>query len=107
MSDWLHSLPVVWLVAVVLGTAYAIAGILHWLVVSVAAETRWRPFRSVSPVVLGPLGILFGLFVAFLSAQVWGDGAEAKGTVNREASALGTVVLLSTAFPGESEAQLR
>ena len=34
------------------------------------------------------LGIIFGLFVAFTAAQVWGDSDRASAAVSREASAL-------------------
>ena len=37
---------------------------------------------------LPPLGIIFGLFVAFVASQVWNDIDRAKAAVNREASAL-------------------
>lgn len=107
MSDWLHSLPVGWLMVMVFGAAYLIAGIIHRVVLAIAAGERGRAFPSVSVAVLGPLGILFGLLVAFLAAQVWSDGDQAHRAVNREASALRSVVLLATAFPGESEARLR
>ena len=40
------------------------------------------------PGILSPLGIIFGLFVAFVAAQVWGDSDRASAAVTREASAL-------------------
>jgi hypothetical protein len=56
---------------------------------------------------LPPLGIVFGLFVAFVASQVWADVERATAAVNREASALSTVVFLSASFPGRPEAELR
>jgi hypothetical protein len=56
---------------------------------------------------LPPLGIIFGLFVAFLAAQVWSDFDRAQSAVSREAGALRTVVLLSHSFPGEAAARLQ
>ena len=56
---------------------------------------------------LPPLGIIFGLFVAFTAAQVWNDNERANTAVDREASALRAVVVLATAFPGEPESRLR
>jgi hypothetical protein len=47
------------------------------------------------------LGIIFGLFVAFIAAQVWGDSDRANAAVDREASALRSVVILAASFPGE------
>jgi hypothetical protein len=72
---------------------------------------RWgeqaRSFKAVSPGMLPPLGIIFGLFVAFTAAQVWNDTDRANAAVTREASALRSVVLLAASFPGESEMRLR
>ncbi len=52
---------------------------------------------------LPPLGIIFGLFVAFIAAQVWNDNERANTAVDREASALRAVVVLAAAFPGEPD----
>src|SRR5258706_13105644 len=56
---------------------------------------------------LPPLGIIFGLFVAFTAAQVWSDNDRAAAAVSREASALRSVEILAASFPGQPEAQLR
>jgi uncharacterized protein DUF4239 len=76
-------------------------------VIVLAAGERARSFKAVSPGMLPPLGIVFGLFVAFTAAQVWSDNDRASATVNREASALRAVVVLAASFPGEPEARLR
>jgi hypothetical protein len=47
------------------------------------------------------------LFVAFTAAQVWSDSDRANAAVDREASALRTVVVLAAAFPGEAESRLQ
>jgi len=54
-----------------------------------------------------PLGIIFGLFVAFTAAQYWTDNERANTAVNREASALREVVILAASFPGEPETRMR
>jgi hypothetical protein len=51
--------------------------------------------------------VIFGLVVGFLAVQVWSDADRAQAAVDREASALRTVVLLSARFPGEPEDQMR
>jgi hypothetical protein len=56
---------------------------------------------------LPPLGIIFGLFVAFTAAQVWSDIDRANAAVSREASSLRAAVILSSTFPGQPEARLR
>ena len=38
--------------------------------------------------ILPPMGLVFGLVVGFLAAQVWTDSNEAQAAVNRQASAL-------------------
>ena len=64
-------------------------------------------FKNVSIGLLAPLGIIFGLMVVFIVAEVWSNIDRAKMAVDREASAIRTVVLLATSFPGEPEAQIR
>jgi hypothetical protein len=56
---------------------------------------------------LSPLGIIFGLFVAFTAAQVWTDNEKAKMEIDREASALRSAVILSNTFPQDSQRELR
>ena len=107
MSDWVHTLPVGWMAVVVFGATYLAAVGIYSLVMALAKGDRVRAFKAVSPGLLSPLGIIFGLFVAFLAAQVWSDLDRAGAAVIHEASALRAVVLLSTAFQGEPETRLR
>jgi MFS family permease len=92
---------------VIFGGTYLATAAIYALVMSLAKDERARAFKGVSPGLLPPLGIIFGLLVAFLAAQAWGDVDRANAAVNREASALRAVVLLSAAFPGEAESNLR
>ena len=107
MSDWVHNLPFGWLAALVFGLSYVGAGMIHALVARLAVGERGRAFKAVSPGMLPPLGIIFGLFVAFTAAQVWSDIDRANAAVSREASSLRAAVILSSTFPGEPEARLR
>jgi hypothetical protein len=107
MNDWLHNLPVLWMALVVFGLAYLVAAAIHAVVAVLAVGERARSFKAVSPGMLPPLGIIFGLFVAFTAAQVWNDNERANVAVNREASALESVVILAASFPGEPEMRLR
>jgi hypothetical protein len=106
MSDWLHNLPVAWMALLIFGATYLVAGGIYGVVMALAVGERARVFKSLSPGMLPPLGILYGLLVAFLAAQVWGDLDRANAAVNREASALRDVVLLAARFPGEPEARM-
>ncbi len=107
MSDWLHNLPVPWMALVVFGLTYGLAIVIHAIVSLFAVGERARSFKAVSPGMLPPLGIIFGLFVAFTAAQVWSDNDRASAAVDREASALKSVALLAATFPGEPETRLR
>src|SRR5262245_50683259 len=91
---------------VVFGGTYLCAGVIYWVVTSLAVGERARAFKAVSPGMLPPLGIIFGLLMAFVAAQVWGDVERAKTAVAREASALRAVILLAGSFPGEAETRL-
>ena len=106
MSDWLHNLPLIWMALVVFGMTYIFAGLVQRLVGALAVGERARGFKAVSPGMLSPLGVIFGLFVAFIAAQVWNDTDRANAAVNREASALKSALVLATSFSGESEARL-
>jgi Protein of unknown function (DUF4239) len=103
MSNWIYNLPMAWMTLVVFLLTYAVTGGLYWLVMRLANGERGRTFKAVSPGMLPPLGIIFGLFIAFLASQVWRDFDEAQDAVNREASSLRAVVILSGSFPGEPE----
>ena len=63
MNDWLHSLPVLWMVILVFGFTYLVtAGIIAAIMVFAVGE-RARSFKAISPGLLPVLGIIFGLFV--------------------------------------------
>jgi len=107
MSDWLHNLPILWMAILIFGlTALATAAI-YVAVMALSVGERARSFKTVSPGLLPPLGILFALFIAFTATQVWNDNEKANSVVDREASALRTVAILAAAFPGEPETHLR
>ena len=107
MLDWLHGLPVVWLVVVVFGVTYLVAAAISWVVLRLAVGERARAFKAVSPGLLPPLGIVFGLVVGFLAVQVWNDVGQAQTAVDREASALRSVVLLGGSFPTAQQGRMR
>ena len=92
---------------VVFTLAYLVTGGIYAIVMHLAAGQHARMLKGVSPGMLPPLGIIFGLFVAFIASQVWNDIDRANAAVNREADALSTVVFLAASFPGEPQARLR
>jgi Protein of unknown function (DUF4239) len=107
MSDWLHNLPLVWMALLIFSVTFLVTATIYAVVMVLAVGERARSFKAVSPGMLPPLGILFGLFVAFTAAQVWSDNDRANAVVDREASSLRSVVLLAATFPVEPETRLR
>ena len=107
MSDWLHEHHVVWMALAVFAAFFVLAAAVYLLVTRLATGERGRAFGRVSPGMLPPLGIIFGLLIGFLAVQVWNDADEARRAVDREASALRSAVLLSEQFPGTPEDRIR
>ncbi len=104
---WLHDLSTGWLAVVVFAATYLVAAATFVVVLALAKGRRADAFNAVSPGLLPPMGLLFGLLVGFLAAQVWSDSSQAQVAVDREASALRSVDLLMQAFPGKPQARMR
>jgi hypothetical protein len=107
MTDWLYNLPIWWIALVVFAATYVVAAVVYWVVMRLAVDERARAFKALSPGMLPPLGIIFGLLVGFIAVEIWGDFDRAKAAVTSEASALRGVLLLAANFSPEEEAQLR
>ena len=107
MSDWLHSIPVLWMAILVFGLTYLVTAGIYIGITVFAVGERTRSFKAISPGLLPPLGIIFGLFVVFTAAQVWTDNEKARAEIDREASALRSVAILTSIFARESQVQLR
>ena len=104
MSDWLHSLAVVWMALAFFGLMYLIAAVIYTVVVLPAGmRVRTRGFAAG---MLSPMGTVFALFVVFTAAQVWSDRDRATAAVDEEASALRACVNLASAFPGDTQRHL-
>lgn len=88
------------------GCAYLSAALIYAVIVEFPARV-WVRARAFSASMLSPMGTLFALFVVFTSAQVWNDNDRATASVAQEASALKTVLILSTAFPEQLQGQLQ
>jgi len=106
MSEWVYHLPVPSMAAVVLVMTAIMTWLIYATVTRLAVGPRARAFKAVTPALLPPLGIVFGLLVAFLSAQVWNDSQRASLEVSREASALRAVDLLAATFPTDVATRL-
>jgi hypothetical protein len=106
MTDWLGNLSLGGLVATVVGVTFLASAAVYVVVMRLAVGERRDAFKAVSPGMLPPMGLLFGLIVGFLAAQVWSDAGNAQSAVNREASALRSAVVIGHAFPGKPETRL-
>ena len=104
---WLHDLSTGWLAVVVFAATYLVTAAIFVVVMALAKGRRAEAFKAVSSGLLPPMGLLFGLLVGFLAAQVWSNADRARLAVDREASAMRSVDLLMQAFPGEPEARMR
>jgi Protein of unknown function (DUF4239) len=105
--EWLFHLPVMWMTIVVIGAFAVVAIVIHGVVARLARRFGTAMFKGISPVMLTPLAVVFGLIVGFLSAQVWSDGQVAHAMVVREAGALRTIDLLASSFPGDNGKSVR
>jgi hypothetical protein len=106
ITGWLQDLSLVWFALIVVALTFLVAGAVYVVVIALAKGKRGEAFRAVSPGMLPPMGLLFGLIVGFLAAQVWSNASDAQNAVDREASALRSAVLLAHAFPGEPETRM-
>jgi hypothetical protein len=106
MSDWLHSLPLGWMVVVFFGCAYLSAAVIYIVIVEFAHGVWLRGSTTISSGMLSPLCTLFAFFVVFTAAEVWHDNDRAITAVDQEASALRAVLILAADFPEESRGRL-
>ncbi len=90
--NWIFDLPIVWMTVVVLAATYVVTALIFLVVTRLAVGERARAFKAISPGMLPPLAVVFGLLVAFLASQVWSDADRASTAVNREAGALRAAV---------------
>jgi len=107
MGDWLLNLPIPWMAVVIFSAIYLLAAAIYLTVIRLAVDGRARAFKALSPGMLPPLGIIFGLLVGFVAVEIWGDFDRAKNAVTNEASALRAIVLLAEHFPDEPKSRLR
>lgn len=106
ITRWLENLSLAGLAVTVVAATFLAAATVYIVVMRLAVGKRREAFKAVSPGMLPPMGLLFGLIVGFLAAQVWSDAGNAQSAVNHEASALRSVVILVRAFPGEPETRM-
>ncbi|WP_109477104.1 DUF4239 domain-containing protein [Paraburkholderia sp. C35] len=106
-STWLHSLPLGLMALATFALTFLVGAVIHVVTGWLAASRHGRAYRAISPGLLSPLGVIFGLFIAFTAAQVWNDTERANIAVDTEAGALRSVVVMSAVFPEDAQKQLR
>jgi hypothetical protein len=107
MSDWLHSLPVLWMAILVFGFTYLVTAGIYAVITVLAVGERARSFKAISPGLLPPLGIIFGLFVVFTAAQVWTDNEKAKAEIELIRRYIADVVAQEWPMMAQGTANLR
>ncbi len=103
MADWIQDLPLAGLIAIVFSATFLVTLGIYVVVTALAVGDRARAFKAFSPGMLPPMGLLFALLVGFMAAQIWSEAGRAQDAVDREASALRSVVLLAEGFPDATE----
>jgi hypothetical protein len=78
LQDWLLNLPVAVMAPIVFGGTYLAVAAIYFAVTRLAVGERARAFKGLSPAMLPPLGIIFGLLVGFTAAQVWTTSRRPK-----------------------------
>jgi hypothetical protein len=100
MVAWLEHAPLPVLIATVFLAVYLGAALLLVVLWLLRRHGGVAPaLGPLSPGLLAPMGLIFGLLVGFLVADVWADRGDAAAAVGQEASALRDVDLLAGAFP--------
>jgi Protein of unknown function (DUF4239) len=107
MCDWLLNLPLPEMALSVFVAVFLVGAAVYFAVIGLAVDARGRAFKALSPGMLPPLGIIFGLLVGFVAVQVWNDFDRAKLAVATEASALRGIVILAESLPAEPRGHLR
>jgi energy-coupling factor transporter transmembrane protein EcfT len=103
LADWIQDLPLAGLIAIVFSATFLVTLGIYVVVTALAVGDRARAFKAFSPGMLPPMGLLFALLVGFMAAQIWSEAGRAQDAVDREASALRSVVLLAEGFPDATE----
>jgi hypothetical protein len=104
---WVEGLPTAWLIIVVVALTFLLTAAIYFAALRLAAGPHGPALSAVSPGLLPPMALVFGLIVGFLVAGLWSDLSDARDAVNREASALrSTSLVVGATFPGPISARM-
>jgi hypothetical protein len=104
--NWLHSLSMVSLLLVTCAGMALVTVAIYLVVTRLAAAGQRDALTAVSPGMLPPMALVFGLLIGFLAAGVWSNTSNAQQAVDSEASALRSVDLLDRDFPAADQRRL-
>ncbi len=99
MIAWLGHAPLPLLTAAVFLAVRVAAALVIAVLVLVRRWGYGDVLGPLSPGLLAPMGLIFGLLTGFLVADVWADRDDAAAAVSQEASALRDIDLLMGTFP--------
>jgi len=107
MLAWLagQSIPIIGLVAFA-GT-YLMTAVIYAAVTVMVRRGHAATLKAASPVTLTPLGVIFGLLVGFLAADVWPSFERARAAVAQEAGALRLASILADTLPADERSLVR
>lgn len=107
MLGWLEGLPTAWLIVVVFAGTFVVTAAIYVVSSRLAAGPNGAALKGLSPGMLPPMSLVFGLIVGFLVAGLWSDLSDARDAVNGEASALRSADLVArAAFPGATATRI-
>lgn len=99
MVTWLAHAPLLVVAATVFVALYVGAALCLAVLRLLRRRGHGDALGPLSPGLLAPMGLIFGLLVGFLVADVWADRGDASAAVAQEASALRDIDLLMATFP--------
>jgi hypothetical protein len=104
--NWLHSLSIGSLLFVTCAGMALVTVAIYLVVTRLATAGQRDALTAVSPGMLPPMALVFGLLIGFLAAGVWTNTSDAQQAVDNEASALRSVDLLDRDFPAADQRRL-
>ncbi len=106
MSNWLVYDCYIFAAIAFLGTIGA-AIFLVWIVLRGCGEKFASTCGGIQPQLIGVLGMLFGLALAFLANDTWSAHDRASAAINREADSLRSILILTQNLPPAEASEVR